>query len=682
MKYPQLHKTLFYCLSLFLLLSLAGQTAAAAAKFNNSNPAHTRKHKYDFHTSQQSLVSLNCDETLSMAGPYPCQNIDLLSHVPTTALVGSTGADIWGWTDPVTGQEIAIQSLSNATAFVDVTDPINPIFLGHLPAPVPNILWRDVKVYNNHAYIVGDGDFVLPHGLQIFDLTQLRDVPNPPVILADTARLPVFSNAHNIAINEDTGFAYVVGSNLCSGGLAILNLQNATNPSFDGCFNADGYTHDTQCVIYTGPDSDYQGREICLNSNEDTLTIVDVTDKSAPTQLSRTPYAGSSYTHQGWLTEDQAYFVLGDELDEQDNGHNTKSYIWDVRDLDAPVLLGAHLGRTTAIDHNLYIRDGYIFQSNYTAGLEILDASDIANGNLSLVAYFDTHPASDVNQFAGTWSNYAFFESGIVVVSNIEDGLYVLQPHLDGTGGDPEPEPPAGGGKTTGGGWLADESGKKINYGFNAEGTADSLSGELQLNDKTAAVQIHLTALTAIGAATDGCSDINGSQTLEFHGDGTYNDSQASFRVCVQDNGEPGKGSDQFYLECMSGCEYRTADRTTDNTIDGGNIQVQASTANNSHSSNASTLILNPLLLSQAVPNQMQLFSVIAYDQDQNVLSHSPVTLTRLTAAGSQTWTAVTDLNGLATFNILNLTETSEYIATSGSVESNTIEVSPILTLP
>ena len=666
-------------LILFLLLTLHGQTAvAAASKFNNS-AANTRKHKYDYQlVQQQALASIPCDETLGMAGPYPCQNIDLLGFVPTTTLVGSTGADIWGWTDPVTGQEMAIQSLSNATAFVDVSDPANPIFLGHLPAPVPNILWRDAKVHNNHAYIVGDGDFVLPHGLQIFDLTQLRDVTTSPAIFADTARIPTFGNAHNIAINEDTGFAYVVGSNLCSGGLLMMDLQNATNPSVAGCYSADGYTHDTQCVIYNGLDADHQGREICFNSNEDTLTIVDVSDKNTPVQLSRTPYAGSSYTHQGWLTENHAYFVLGDELDEQNFGHNTKSYIWDVGDLDAPVLIGFHLGRTTAIDHNLYIRDGYIFQSNYTAGLEILDASDIANGNLSLVAYFDTHPSSNVAQFAGTWSNYAFFESGIVVVSNIEDGLYILQPHLDGNGGDPEP--PTGGGKATGGGWLADNSGKKINVGFNVEGTADSLTGDLKLNDKTAGVKIHLDNLTAIGAATENCNDISGSNALEFHGNGTYNDDSAGFRVCVQDNSEPGKGSDQFYLECLSGCDYNTADHTPDNTIDGGNIQVQQGTPSSSTNSSASTLILDPLLLSEGVIGQAQLFSVTAYDQDQNRLSGTAIALNRIAAGGAvETLTAVTDITGMATFIMVNLNQEVEYIATAANVESNGIVTSPIM---
>ena len=50
--------------------------------------------------------------------------------------------------------------------------------------------------------------------------------------------------------------------------------------------------------MYSGPDTDYQGHEICFNYNEDTLTIVDVTDKSNMKMISRTGYEGAKYTHQ------------------------------------------------------------------------------------------------------------------------------------------------------------------------------------------------------------------------------------------------------------------------------------------------------------------------------------------------------------------------------------------------
>jgi choice-of-anchor B domain-containing protein len=208
----------------------------------------------------------------------------------------------------------------------------------------------------------------------------------------------------------------------------MFNIQDPTNPSFAGCFSNDGYTHDAQCVNYNGPDADLQGKEICFNANEDTVTIVDVTDKSNPVQISRTGYSGSAYTHQGWLTEDQTYFLLDDELDEQNFGHNTRTRVWNVSDLDNPVIDNTFDGTTPSIDHNQYIKGNFSYQADYRAGLRILDISNI--GAPVEVAYFDIYPADDNAQFNAAWSNYPYFESGTVIVSGIEQGLFILQPNL------------------------------------------------------------------------------------------------------------------------------------------------------------------------------------------------------------------------------------------------------------
>ena len=143
--------------------------------------------------------------------------------------------------------------------------------------------------------------------------------------------------------------------------------------------------------------------------NVDTLTIVDVTNKA-----------------------DQVYFLLGDESDEAENPDtNTRTYLWDVSDLDEPALIGSHDSTTTATDHNQYVKGSYTYQSNYRAGLRILDITDIANGNLTEVAFFDVDPGSDSSNYDdGAWSNYPFFDSGIVTVSVIEQGLFILRPNL------------------------------------------------------------------------------------------------------------------------------------------------------------------------------------------------------------------------------------------------------------
>ena len=373
--------------------------------------------------------------TGGFAGAYPCDKVDLLSHLTNATLGGGEGNDIWGWTDPSTGDEYALMGLTNGTAFVKITDPVNPVFMGRLPkhAGSSDSSWRDIKVYADHAYVVADN--AGNHGMQIFDLTLLRSVSSPPVTFTETAWYggSNLRTAHNIVIDEQSGYAYAVGvntSSCSSGGLHMIDISVPESPVFAGCWNGDGYTHDAQCVVYTGPDAAHQGKQICFNSNEDTLTIVDVTSKPAPLQLARKSYSGYGYTHQGWLTDDQQYFLLDDELDEYSFGHNTRTRVFDVRDLDNPSLVGYYDGPTTASDHNLYVRGSYAYEADYRAGLRILDIAGVASATLTQAAFFDIYPANDDAGFSGAWSNYPYFPSGNVIVSGIEQGLFVLRPRL------------------------------------------------------------------------------------------------------------------------------------------------------------------------------------------------------------------------------------------------------------
>ena len=395
------------------------------------------------------LVSLNSIAqtpcTDGKAGNYDCNGVDLLSHISAQDLLaeekdGIWINDIWGWTDPTTDKEYALIGMSNGTSFVDVTDPINPIFLGMLPEhnsisgkeehEGAKSIWRDIKVYSDHAYIVSEDP---SHGMQVFDLTNLRNVVSPPATFEEAGHYDGIGKAHNLVINEDTGYAYAVGANdsgvTCNGGgLHIIDLSNPTAPVYAGCFDDDGYTHDAQCVIYSGPDTAYFGKEICFNSNENSVTIVNVDDKNNPTMISRSVYANSAYTHQGWLTEDHKFFISNDELDELNLGTNTKTFIWNVEDLDNPVLIGTYEHSNKAIDHNLYVVGKYVYESNYTNGLRMMDISDIENGNMIEVGYFDTYISNNSTIFDGTWSNYPFFPSGNIIVSDITNGLFVLRP--------------------------------------------------------------------------------------------------------------------------------------------------------------------------------------------------------------------------------------------------------------
>ncbi len=367
------------------------------------------------------------------AGSFPCKNVDLLSFLPIVDLGGSEFTrlnDIWGWTDPQTGREYALVGRTDGTAFVDVTDPENPILAGSLPSVGgAESGWRDVKTMGDYALVVMDFPSEgIRHGLQVFDLTRLRGVTNPPQTFQEDALYTEFARAHNIVANEESGFAYAVGTETCGGGLHMINVQDPLNPEFAGCFGESGYTHDAQCVMYQGPDLEYQGREICIGSNASHIGITDVSDKTNVVLISATSYPSVQYTHQAWLTPDQRYLLVDDELDELRDVDvlTTRTLIFDVMELDDPQIITEYFATVPSTDHNQYVRDDRAFQANYTSGLRVLDISDIATP--TEVGFFDTYPADNEPGFRGAWSNYPFFESGIVVVSTIAEGFFVLEP--------------------------------------------------------------------------------------------------------------------------------------------------------------------------------------------------------------------------------------------------------------
>lgn len=215
-------------------------------------------------------------------------------------------------------------------------------------------------------------------------------------------------------------------------------------PPLQGCAGQDGYVHDAQCVVYRGPDSRYEGRDICYGYNEDTLTIYDSSNRTGlntSTVISATTYVGAAYTHQGWLLDpdNQQFLILDDEVDELDgiepaaDGFSV-TYIWDITDLENPVNTGYWKATARSIDHNLYIHNGLAYQSNYGAGLRVLDVSGIpedpTGGNVYEKAFFDIYPEDDAQggivDFVGTWSHY-LFPSGYAFVNTIERGGFVVK---------------------------------------------------------------------------------------------------------------------------------------------------------------------------------------------------------------------------------------------------------------
>lgn len=366
---------------------------------------------------------------------FDCNDIELLAYIPISLLTAPESArgiranDNWGWTDSETGREYALVGRNDGTSFIDITDPTNPMLIGDLPktSNTPRSqLWRDIKTYGDHAFIVADGAGA--HGMQVFDLTRLRDVLDPPVVfdpdlLYRGDGLNVVESSHNVIINEETGFAYLT-SRGCAG-MHMVDISEPMEPTFVGCSEPGG-THDAQCIVYRGPDESYRGQEICLRMSGNRFQISDVTDKSNPVELSTSSHPNPAYMHQGWVTEDHRYFIMDDESDViAGNVETTRTLVWELDDLEDPILVKEFFGSLPASAHNLYVKGDFTYQANYKYGLHILDTSDPLNP--VEVGMFDTSPFGTGPGFGGAWSTYPFFDSGTILVTSMQEGLFMLK---------------------------------------------------------------------------------------------------------------------------------------------------------------------------------------------------------------------------------------------------------------
>jgi choice-of-anchor B domain-containing protein len=363
------------------------------------------------------------------AGEYPCNGYDLMSNISNATLgnPSTAGNDSWGWTDPDTQKEYALMGIDSGIVFIDISDPVEPIIIGTLNSSTVTSSWRDVKVYDSHAFIVSEAN---SHGMQVFDLKRLRNASNTIIPFTADTTFTGFGSAHNIVINEESGYAYIVGASRNStygGGPIFINIQDPVNPFIEGGFADGGYSHDAQVITYSGPDTDYTNKEILIGSNENEIVIADVTDKTNPIVISTISYDNVKYTHQGWFTEDLKYFILGDELDELQIGNKTRSIIFDFTDLDNPVYHFDYFGSTNAIDHNGYVKDNVYYQANYTAGVRMIDVSNTENKSFSEIGFFDTYPNNNNTAFNGVWNVYPYFPSGNIIISDLDNGFFVIR---------------------------------------------------------------------------------------------------------------------------------------------------------------------------------------------------------------------------------------------------------------
>lgn len=337
---------------------------------------------------------------------YGQLNVNLVSH-----LVYSNDelSNIWGYTHP-DGTEYALVGTTSGVSIVSLADPANPQELFLIPGSYS--IWRELKTWEDHAYVVTDQPGSLD-GMLVIDLSQL---PNAAPYYNWQPNLPdlgVLERCHTIFIDE-FGIAYLNGSNLNEGGLLFVDVDtDPNNPVYLGktppIYCHDSYARDN--ILYTA--DIYAG----------VFTVYNVADKANPVFLADqgTPYA---FTHNVWLTDDSQVIFTTDERP------NASVASYQITDLGNIVELDqfrpyASLN-TSTIPHNVHVWDDWLLVSYYTDGVIVVDGS--RPDNLVEVGNFDTFLGPN-GGFNGAWGVFPYFESGRIIVSDINNGLWVFEPN-------------------------------------------------------------------------------------------------------------------------------------------------------------------------------------------------------------------------------------------------------------
>jgi choice-of-anchor B domain-containing protein len=383
--------------------------------------------------------------TSGMAGTFPCHNIDYVAQVQLQEFATQpiSTSNLWGFVDQDDGREYAVVGHRNGTAVFDVTVPSAPVQVGDIPGN-PS-LWREVKVYQlpgvnggphrAYAYITTEAP---GSGLQIIDLSSLP----ASVSLANT--LGDFGSSHTLyisnvdyatmaALPNQQAYLYIAGANISGGAFRIYDLSDPVHPQLvTPSPPGNGYMHDSTSMLITDSRTTqcaaaHNPCEVLVDFNETTVDLWDVTDKATPVRLSSTGYSTASYTHSGWPTADNRYIVVHDELDELRRSLNTHIYTLDIADLRAPSMVTSYIGGAGATDHNGYNIGSRYYVSHYKRGLVIFDSTNPRA--LTEVGSFDTYltPAANSAGTDGAWGVYPFLPSGTILVSDIENGLFLLR---------------------------------------------------------------------------------------------------------------------------------------------------------------------------------------------------------------------------------------------------------------
>lgn len=351
---------------------------------------------------RQIIIHLILFMVVSMFGQhsdYFAQNVELKSNIQPGN--ETRYSDVWGYVDDG-GNEYAILGAYGGTYFIDVTHPNDPKVVDFVHGP--SSIWRDIKTHKDYAYVGTEGRGG-GEGLQIIDLSFLPD----SVSLVNVSK-EYFRSSHNIFI--DNGYLYAVGTEH-EDGVHILDISDPLNPIEVGIYSESGYVHDVfvrnNLMI------------VCAATN---YALVNINLKEYPRLITESPELPGIYAHSGWMTEDGKYFYATDEFNVRDLivfdiGNPGKS--WNI------VVPEWQMNSNSTI-HNVFIKNNFAHISYYGDGYVVLDISDPASPQL--VGHYDTEPNAEAG-YKGAWGCYPYLPSGNILISDINNGLFVLDFTLD-----------------------------------------------------------------------------------------------------------------------------------------------------------------------------------------------------------------------------------------------------------
>jgi len=305
-------------------------------------------------------------------------------------------ADIWGYTDQTAGKEYALLCVrGEGLSVIDISN--QPVEVGFVPSMQVGSDAKDVKVFDHYAVLIKESE-----PAQIIDLS---DPENPNVVSTIHFGLSVEDGgAHNCYINGQ--YLYVVGHD--AGGLEIYDLTNPESPQWVGDYIT-YYYHD----IYVK-----DGIAYAAAIYGDGVDILDVSNPSNVQLLANFNYEGSG-AHNCWTTEDGNYVIVGDEI-----GDGNWIRIFDIQDLDNISMVAEYIVDPESVVHNAYIDGNLLYVAHYTEGVRIVDLSNPESP--VEIAYYDTYLPNEYGT-KGCWSVFPYFDSGKIIASDMQLGLFVLE---------------------------------------------------------------------------------------------------------------------------------------------------------------------------------------------------------------------------------------------------------------